>query len=70
MPKLSELPLVKVTVRIFTGDKEILDELYPNQGHNIIIRELVHQHIKKVRFVANAKAAPPPNEPILDLDAL
>ena len=70
MPKLSELPLVKVTLRIYAGDKEILDELYPNKRHNLIIRELIHQHIKKVRFVANAKATPRVDEPILDLDAI
>ena len=70
MPKLSEQPLVKVTLRLYDGDKEILDELYPEKRHNLIIRELVHMHIRKVKFIAASKQKAPTDNTIIDLDNL
>ena len=61
MSKLENTELIKVTIRLYVGDKERLDELYPEQRHNFIIRELIHKHIKKIEYVAahrNAQGIP------------
>ena len=41
--------LEKKTVRLFEGDTAFIDEMYPRAGHNIIIRNLVHRFVKRLR---------------------
>jgi hypothetical protein len=45
MPK-REGDLEKISIRIFRGDKERLDEEYPALGHNKVIRHIIRRHIK------------------------
>ena len=37
---------IKVSLRLFTGDREKLLEFYPNLGYNAAIRQLVRRHIR------------------------
>lgn len=52
MPR-AKTDLEKVTIRLHAGDKSELDEFYPRSGHNRVIRNLVHQHIKMLREKLN-----------------
>ncbi len=49
MAKKNDHKLVKITIRIFEGDKEELDEFYPLIGHNRAMREVIHKHIKLLK---------------------
>ena len=48
MPRRKE-DLEKITIRLHSGDKEELEEYYPQLGHNKVIRSLVRSHIKQLR---------------------
>lgn len=41
--------LEKKSLRLFQGDAAFIDECYPRAGHNIIIRSIVHNFVKKLR---------------------
>jgi hypothetical protein len=45
--------LEKVTIRIFAGDREALEDLYPNADYNKVIRTLVRKHIRLLQEQAN-----------------
>ena len=47
MPRLSDEPLHKHTLLLFEGDYNRLQEIYPEVGAAVIIRQLVRGHIKK-----------------------
>lgn len=47
MAKRDPRPLEKVAVRLFMGDKDELQRLYPKAGYNMAIREIVHQHVRQ-----------------------
>lgn len=47
MGRLSK-PLEMVSVRIYAGDKERLQKMYPSVPHNRAIREIVHKHLNRV----------------------
>ena len=42
----STKPLRKVTVRLYEGDIERINALYPDMGHNKFVRELVHAKLR------------------------
>lgn len=44
----SEIPLEKITLKLFKGDAEEMRKLYPTVGASGIIRELVRSHIRRV----------------------
>ena len=56
MGKASDIPLEKISIRLYEGDKDAINALYPVQGHNAVIRKLVNDHIKQVKYVVNEKA--------------
>lgn len=56
MPK-SNLPLEKVTLRLFLGDSERMNQYYTQSGYNKAIRTLVHKHLKILDEKVNAKKA-------------
>lgn len=41
--------LEKVTVRLFRGDKDEIDAMFPNLGHNRVIRQLVRNLLKGIK---------------------
>lgn len=41
--------LEKKTVRLFKGETAFIDEMYPRAGHNIIIRNLVHKFVTRLK---------------------
>ena len=43
-----ERPTEKVTIRLFVGDKEELQKLFPHVGYNKPIRHLIHNFIRRV----------------------
>jgi len=48
--------LEKVTLRLFAGDKERIDELFPTMGHNKAIRLIVRKFIKEQQEARNKAA--------------
>lgn len=48
MPKNSPLPLHKHTLLLFEGDYQALQELYPEVGAAVIVRNLIRAHLKKI----------------------
>lgn len=46
MPKLAGVDLEKVTLRLFRGDKDRLQELYPTLGYNSAARQIIKNHIR------------------------
>jgi len=60
MPQKNNEDLVKVTIRLYDGDKEELDEFYPSLGHNRVIRDLVRKHIRLLRERISHRAEPAP----------
>lgn len=49
MPKKSTIPLEPVALRLYSGDKDVLKEFYPELGYNSAVREIVHRHVKALR---------------------
>lgn len=43
----------KVTIRLYTGDKDWLSAMFPNIGYNKVIRELVHKFRRGVEEKSN-----------------
>lgn len=60
-----DFPLQKVTLNLYEGEFDRLQELAPELGASHIVRELVHAHILRVESV---KAKPPRVD--LDLSTL
>lgn len=58
--------LEKVTIRLNTGDKDELDEFYPQLGYTRVVRSLVSAHIKMLRARAQAKVEA--SSPSLDVE--
>jgi len=48
MPKGSHIPLQKHTLLLFRGDYLALQDLYPEVGAAVIIRNLIRAHLKKI----------------------
>ena len=48
-------PLEKVSIRLFKGDKARLDDLFPQAGHNRVIRELVRRTIRQIEERASQR---------------
>jgi hypothetical protein len=42
-------PTVKVTLRLFDGDKDELSTMFPSIGYNAVVRQLVHNFVKGVK---------------------
>jgi len=38
--------MIKVSLRLYAGDKERLQAFYPRLGYNAAVRELVRRHVK------------------------
>lgn len=57
MPKKSDLPLEFVGLRLVAGDKATLQEFYPTIGYNAAVRQIVHNHTKKLRERAAREGA-------------
>lgn len=55
MPRTSE-NLEKVTIRLYDGDFARLKDFYPKANPNLIIRTLVHRHIKTLEERENASS--------------
>ena len=49
MARKDERELEVVTLRLVKGDKEILQEFYPEIGYNRVVRELVSRAAKRLR---------------------
>jgi hypothetical protein len=45
--------LVKVTIRLYEGQAEFLDEVYPTSGYNKVIRALISKHQQHVEAAGN-----------------
>lgn len=58
-------PLVKKTIRLFSGDTERLDEYYPKVGHNRAIRALVRRHLTALDAKVNQRS--PDTDELSDL---
>ena len=52
-----DIPLVITTIRIFKGDLQELQRLYPRSGASKIIRNLIRNHLKKVKERAQERIA-------------
>ena len=50
--------LVKKGLRLFEGDSEVIDEFFPKAGHNVIVRLLVRDFVKKLQANFNQKELP------------
>lgn len=48
MPRPSERPMRKATIRLFEDQIERLRMLYPSIGYNVIIRALIEEHFNKL----------------------
>lgn len=48
MPKKLDQDLEKVTLNLFDGDKQILQERYGKVGWSPVVRQLVRNHAKKL----------------------
>lgn len=46
MPKLAGVDLEKVTLRLFRGDKDRLQEKYPTLGYNSAARQIIKNHLR------------------------
>lgn len=58
MPKKSSLPLEMVSIRLYRGDRAVLQDFYAADiGYNIAIREIVHRHCRKLLEI-EARAMP------------
>ena len=55
--KKDSIPMEKVTIRLYKGDKETLNELLPNLGYNQVIRTLVRNLITKLEAQGNSNPA-------------
>ena len=55
MAEAEQRPFKRITIRIFKSDLEALQQLYPTAGYNIVIRQLVARHIKKVEDLSERK---------------
>ncbi len=47
-----------VTLRLYKGDKEILNEFYPRAGYNRVVRILVRKHIRALQEKLSRKLPP------------
>lgn len=56
--KREKTPLHKVTLNLYEGDFEELQNLHPELGGGKVIRELVHAHVIKVRAKLDASMPP------------
>ncbi len=63
--------MIKVSLRLYAGDKEKLQSFYPRLGYNAAIRELVRRHTRALdaKLEEKQERAQVPNEP-LDLEVL
>lgn len=52
MPKPADKDLEKVTLNIYTGDKETLATFYSPLGWSVAARELISEHCKSLRKAA------------------
>jgi len=53
------LPLEIVSVSLFKGEFARLSELYPKVGVSKVVRELVHDHLRKIEEAAAASVPAP-----------
>lgn len=49
MPIKNERPLRKLAVRIYEGDIEELTRFYPTTPYNVVIREIITQHVRALQ---------------------
>jgi len=50
---MNRAPLEKVTLNIFTGDKDTLIDFFPASGWSVAARHIIHNHCKKLREKAS-----------------
>ncbi len=48
MSKVDRLPLTKVTLNLFKGDKEILERFYPSLGWSVAARRIINKFSKQL----------------------
>lgn len=41
-------PIIRVSLNLFEGDREILQRFYPKMKWSVALRQLVHNHCKKL----------------------
>lgn len=49
MPRKSSVPLKKEVIRLRDGDKEVLQQFYPKNGYNAVVRQLVANHVDQLK---------------------
>lgn len=60
MPKKSSIPLEMVSIRLYRGDRTVLQDFYgADIGYNIAVREIVHRHCRKLLEI-EARSMPTP----------
>ncbi len=62
--------MIKVSLRLYAGDKERLQTFYPRLGYNAAVRELVRRHIKALEAKLEAENSPAALPISVDLEAL
>lgn len=58
--------VIRITIRLFEGDKEELNKFYPAKGYNWCIRHLVRRHIKALKEKENRKTLQTGDEIMLE----
>lgn len=55
MGRRSQRPIKKHTLRLYDGNTELLDQFYPDIGHNAVIRALVDKFCRGLQEKLNKK---------------
>lgn len=62
------LDLEKVTIRLHRGDKDEIQRIHPELGHNAVIREIVHAWVRKEKHARSLRSHATQNLTDEDLD--
>jgi hypothetical protein len=62
-------PLVKITVRVYQDDMDLLRMAYQHRGYNEVVRALVARHARRLKNAASV-ATPTPDAEKLTLEDL
>lgn len=63
-----DLPLKKITIKLFDGDVDRFLQLYPRLGVSKFLRESLHRHLRKVE--ESVQRAPQPVVEELDFEGI
>jgi hypothetical protein len=64
VPKNPKEDLEVVTLRLYQGDKDRLDEYYPQLGYNKIVRLIVRNHLQRLDKKVERALSPSKINPI------